>query len=74
MGASVRHYDFLAPNCAALTMLGAFEAAVIAGLIAFGMAPGPATSAVLIYRVLTFWLNVPLGWVGLRAAEKRGYV
>ena len=54
--------------------LGAFEAAVIAGLIAFGMAPGPATSAVLIYRVLTFWLNVPLGWVGLRAAEKRGYV
>jgi len=29
---------------------------------------------VLIYRLLTFWLSVPVGWVGLKMAETRGYV
>jgi len=54
--------------------LGAFEAALIAGLSGLGMPVGPAASAVLIYRLLTFWLAVPIGWVGLKMAETRGYV
>ena len=54
--------------------MGALEAALIAGLVGFGMAAGPATSAVLIYRLLTFWLSVPFGWAALRDVERRGYV
>jgi uncharacterized membrane protein YbhN (UPF0104 family) len=54
--------------------LGALEAAVIAGLSALGMAVGAAASAVLIYRLLTYWLGVPVGWVSLKVAESRGYV
>ena len=54
--------------------LGALEAALIAGLSAAGMPVGAATSAVLIYRLLTFWLTIPLGWVSLKIAEGRGYV
>jgi uncharacterized protein (TIRG00374 family) len=54
--------------------LGALETALIAGLSALGMPVGPAASAVLVYRLLTFWLGVPFGWVGLKIAESRGYV
>lgn len=54
--------------------LGVREAALIAALAGLGMAAGPATSAVLIYRLLTFWLNIPVGWFSLKVAEKRGYV
>jgi uncharacterized protein (TIRG00374 family) len=54
--------------------LGALEAALVAGLSGLGMAAGAAASAVLIYRLLTFWLTIPVGWVALRLAERRGYV
>jgi uncharacterized protein (TIRG00374 family) len=54
--------------------LGAIEATLMAALSRLGMAAGAATSGVLIYRLLTFWLNIPVGWVGLKVAEKRGYV
>ena len=54
--------------------LGALEAALIAGLSALGMPVGVAASAVLIYRLLTYWLTVPVGWLSLKIAEDRGYV
>ncbi len=54
--------------------LGALEAALIAGLSALGMPVGAAASAVLIYRLLTYWLTIPVGWVSLKVAEERGYV
>ena len=54
--------------------LGALEAALIAGLTALGMPAGAAASAVLIYRLLTYWLTVPVGWTALKIAEGRGYV
>jgi uncharacterized protein (TIRG00374 family) len=54
--------------------LGALEAALIAGLSALGMPVGAAASAVLIYRLLTYWLTVPVGWLCLKIAEQRGYV
>jgi uncharacterized protein (TIRG00374 family) len=54
--------------------LGALEAALIAGLSAIGMPVGAAASAVLIYRLLTYWLTIPVGWVSLKVAEERGYV
>ena len=42
--------------------LGAVEAALAAGLTATGMPAATAVSAVLLFRLLTFWLPVPLGW------------
>ncbi|MER5698578.1 lysylphosphatidylglycerol synthase transmembrane domain-containing protein [Streptomyces mirabilis] len=54
--------------------LGALEAGLIAGLTALGLAVGAATSAVLVYRLLTFWLNVPLGALALGFVQRKGYV
>ncbi len=51
--------------------LGAVEAALSAGLTAAGLPGAAAVSAVLFYRVLTFWLPVPLGWVALKYLERR---
>ena len=39
--------------------LGAVEAALSAGLTATGLAAATAVSAVLLFRLLTFWLPVP---------------
>jgi uncharacterized protein (TIRG00374 family) len=54
--------------------LGALEAALIAGLSALGMPVGAAASAVLTYRLLTYWMVIPVGWFSLKIAEERGYV
>jgi uncharacterized protein (TIRG00374 family) len=54
--------------------LGALEAALIAGLSGLGVPAGEAASAVLIYRLLTFWLTIPVGWAALKIAQGRGYV
>ena len=51
--------------------LGAVEAALSAGLTAAGLPGAVAVSAVLLYRLLTFWLPVPIGWVALKHLERR---
>jgi uncharacterized membrane protein YbhN (UPF0104 family) len=47
---------------------------IVAGLSALRMPVGAAASAVLIYRLLTYWLTVPIGWLCLKVAEQRAYV
>jgi glycosyltransferase 2 family protein len=54
--------------------LGAIEAALIAGLTGVGMAAGPAFSAVLLYRLATYWLPIAPGWLAWRALLRREYV
>jgi undecaprenyl-diphosphatase len=54
--------------------LGAIEAALIAGLTGVGMAAGPAVSAVLLYRLATYWLPVAPGWLSWRVLQRREYV
>ena len=54
--------------------LGAIEAALVAGLTGVGMQPGPAVSAVLLYRLATYWLPVLPGWLCWRFLQHRGYV
>ncbi len=54
--------------------LGAIEAALIAGLTGVGMQAGPAVSAVLLYRLATYWLPVAPGWLAWRALLRRDYV
>ena len=51
--------------------LGAVEAALTAGLIATGLHGTEAASAVLLFRLLTFWLPVPFGWAALSYLERK---
>ncbi len=54
--------------------LGAIEAALVAGLTGVGMQAGPAVSAVLLYRLATYWLPVLPGWLCWRFLQHREYV
>jgi uncharacterized protein (TIRG00374 family) len=51
--------------------LGAVEAALTAGLTAAGVPGGVAVSAVLLFRLITFWLPVPVGWAALNYLERK---
>lgn len=42
--------------------LGAVEAALVTALTGYGMPAGPAVSAVLTYRLVTYWLPMLPGW------------
>jgi len=54
--------------------VGAVEAALIAGLTSIGVEVSQATPAVLIYRLITYWLVMLPGWISLKVMEKRGEV
>jgi glycosyltransferase 2 family protein len=54
--------------------LGAIEAALVAGLNGIGIAPGPALSAVLTYRLATYWLPVLPGWLSWRLLQRLDYL
>ena len=51
--------------------VGAVEAALIAGLTATGVPTEQAVPAVLVYRVATFWLTVPSGWLAFTLLTRR---
>jgi undecaprenyl-diphosphatase len=51
--------------------LGAFEAALIGGLIGIGLHPNVAVPVVVTYRLATYWLPVVPGWVALRLLQRR---
>ncbi|TMR16140.1 flippase-like domain-containing protein [Nonomuraea turkmeniaca] len=50
--------------------LGAVEAALVLALIAAGVPQAVATSAVLLYRLLTFWLPVLPGWASFTYLQR----
>jgi uncharacterized protein (TIRG00374 family) len=52
--------------------LGAIEAALIAGLITFGVPKEIATPAVLLFRLMTLWLPVLPGWVCFTQLTRKG--
>ena len=54
--------------------LGAIEAALITGLTGIGVASGVAVSAVILYRLATYWLPVLPGWLSLRQLQRMDYV
>ncbi|MFF0818478.1 lysylphosphatidylglycerol synthase domain-containing protein [Rhodococcus sp. NPDC003318] len=54
--------------------VGAVEAALIGGLAAFGVPTAVAVPAVLLYRVLTCWLPVAIGWPTLRWLQNNDLV
>jgi uncharacterized membrane protein YbhN (UPF0104 family) len=52
--------------------LGTIEVTLIGGLTAAGINPGVAASVVVLFRVLTFWLPIPLGWAAFRRMRGTG--
>lgn len=42
--------------------LGIVEAALTGALVALGVPAAPAVTAVLVYRAITFWLAIAIGW------------
>ncbi len=50
--------------------LGGIEAALSYGLTTLGVDSGIAVSAVLLYRIVTYWLPIPFGWVSLNHLSK----
>jgi uncharacterized membrane protein YbhN (UPF0104 family) len=51
--------------------LGAVEVALSAGLTAAGLGNALALSSVLLFRLLTFWLPVPVGWVAFNYLQRK---
>jgi undecaprenyl-diphosphatase len=52
--------------------LGALEAGLVAGLTSVGMQAAPAVTAVLVFRVVTYWLPVLPGAAAFWALRRAG--
>jgi uncharacterized protein (TIRG00374 family) len=52
--------------------LGAVEAVLSAGLTAMGVPAHEAIPSVLIFRIATFWLPIPAGWISYVALHRSG--
>lgn len=53
--------------------LGAIEVALITGLTTTAAVPAAiATSAVVLFRVVTYWARIPLGWVAMQYLQRKG--
>ncbi|QAY63901.1 flippase-like domain-containing protein [Xylanimonas allomyrinae] len=51
--------------------VGGVEGALIAGLTAAGVTGGIAFSVTLLFRVVSYWIRVPIGWVAMRYLESK---
>ncbi|MCG2800833.1 MAG: flippase-like domain-containing protein [Cellulomonas sp.] len=52
--------------------VGTVEAALTAGLTGIGLNPGVAAAVAVLFRVATYWLRIPLGWVSMRLLQRSG--
>jgi undecaprenyl-diphosphatase len=52
--------------------IGATEAALVAGYTAIGVEAAPAFAAVLLFRLITFWLPILPGWLALVRLQRTG--
>jgi len=52
--------------------LGGVEAVLAAGLTAIGIPAHEAIPAVLLFRMATFWLPIPVGWASYLVLQRRG--
>jgi uncharacterized membrane protein YbhN (UPF0104 family) len=52
--------------------IGGVEAVLAAGLTAIGIPAHQAIPAVLLFRIATFWLPIPAGWVSYVLLQRRG--
>ncbi len=54
--------------------IGPVEAALTAGLQVAGIPAAVALSTTVVFRLVTFYGRIPIGWLALRAMEKKGLV
>ena len=54
--------------------LGGVEAGLVAGLVAYRVASADALAAVLVYRLVSYWLMLAIGAAAFVIAERRGYL
>ena len=52
--------------------IGPVELALTAGLVAAGVPYGVALSTAIVYRLVTFWIPIPVGWLSLQRLQKVG--
>ena len=51
--------------------LGAVEAALVTALTGYGMSSGPAVSAALTFRLVTYWMPMIPGWFTFQQMQRR---
>lgn len=54
--------------------LGPVEAALTGGLQVAGIPGAIALSTAMLYRLLTYWLRVPFGWVALKYLQRKNTI
>ena len=52
--------------------IGPVEIALTAGLVTAGIPSGVALSAAIVYRLVTFWIPIPTGWLSLQRLQRVG--
>ncbi len=52
--------------------LGAVEGALTAGLLSAGLPQGIAASVVVLYRLISYWARIPLGYFAMRFLQRKG--
>lgn len=70
---------YLAANAAGSAVptpggIGAIELALTTGLRAAGINGAVALSTAFVFRLITFWIRIPLGWLALRHLQKRNLI
>ncbi|MDO4900376.1 lysylphosphatidylglycerol synthase transmembrane domain-containing protein [Actinomyces sp.] len=50
--------------------IGPVELALTAGLVTAGVPNGVALSTAIVYRLVTFWIPIPVGWLSLQRLQK----
>ena len=69
---------YLAGNAIGATVptpggVGTVEATLIAILSSIGgINPGIAASVTVLFRVLTYWLRIPIGWASMLYLQRKG--
>lgn len=54
--------------------LGGIEGALVAGLSAAGIPVAIATTVTLLFRLVTYWLRIPFGWMAMKSLERRNEI
>ncbi|WP_136312915.1 lysylphosphatidylglycerol synthase transmembrane domain-containing protein [Actinomyces procaprae] len=52
--------------------IGPVEVALTAGLVTAGVPSGVALSTAIVYRLVTFWIPIPVGWLSLHRLQRNG--
>lgn len=54
--------------------LGGVEAGLVAGLVIYHVDSAPALAAVLVYRLISYWLPLAVGAIAFIISQQRGYI